>query len=165
MQYYLLIVSDLDSSKRWLPSAYELALYRLSRKQWGLNQRTRNRKYVKKGDRLLVYAGGEREHAKCFVGCAVAGTKAMLTPYSERTQVNVPEGNVAAPSDYFIRLNQIRLFQTPISIRSIIHRLSFVTSPNSPRWACRLFGGTLKISAKDYNLIFRAAKKVKATPC
>ena len=144
-----------------MPSAYSLAMYRLSRKRWGLNTRTRNRLVIGIEDKLLVYVAGVRQNRQCFIASATAASKAIPALNEERTAVNAPKEYRIFPSDFLINLKDIRFFKVPVSIKSIRKRLTFITSPDSIRWGCRLVGGTLRISDKDYNFILRTASQLK----
>jgi hypothetical protein len=152
--YFLLVAADVDSRRLSMPSAYEVALHRLKKRLWGLKEHTRNRKQLRPGDELAIYAAGKRNFGGCFVASAKVATASQLCASGKRAAIDSPDLHHARiVSDYFIELTCIKIFSVPVPIRNIKHKLQFIKQPDSPYWAAPLQNGSAKISQKDYSLI------------
>ena len=81
MSHYIIISADSHKSRTHLPSALDLLNYRLKRKQWGFRDRTRNRKYIKVGDKFIFYVSGNRSQAQHFVAESIAASESIENPY------------------------------------------------------------------------------------
>ena len=160
-KYFILIAADMHKQLKSSSSAYEVALYRLGRMQWGLNQRTRNRKAIKPSDEIIIYASGSRLNGMCFVGQSTVLTYALPTTIKQREVLSDSKKSNKVISEYFISLNEPIIFKTPVSIRSLLSDLEFIKHPNSPKWGIPLVGGALNISAKDFYTISNKGRKSK----
>ena len=158
-QYFILVAADVHKLLKSTSSAYEVALYRLGRMQWGLNEKTRNRKAIKPGDELIIYASGSRPNGMCFVAQTTAASHALPTTIKQRDVLNDPNNSKKIISEYFISLKKTIVFQAPVSIRLLLENLEFIKHPNSPKWGIPLVGGALKISQKDFLTISKIGKK------
>jgi predicted RNA-binding protein with PUA-like domain len=158
-QYFILIAADVHKLLKTSPSAYEVVLYRLGRMQWGLNERTRNRKAIKPGDELIIYASGSRVNGMCFVAQTTAASHALPTTIKQRDVLSDPKNSKKIISEYFISLKDTIIYRSPVSIRLLLGNLDFIKNPNSPKWGIPLIGGALKISQKDFFTISNIGKK------
>ena len=157
-QYFILVVSDQDKSRLSLPSAYDLAVYRLGNRKWGLNTRTRSRKAMKSGDSVVIYAAGKRANGMAFVGDALISTEARPINKLDGKRINSRyESNEMEPCTFAIDLSDFNIFKIPLPIKSVYRNLSWVRNPDSPRWGAGLMGGALRITEQDFKLIISTA--------
>ena len=154
-RYYTLVAGDTDKSRQSMPSAYEVALYRLKRREWGLRAMTRGRATIKPGDKLLIYVSGVREHGKHFLATAEVQSEPRQIPRSLINIVDAPNNNGVVLSPYSISLSNCRLFPKPVPIVSIKHKLACIKDPSSKKWGCVLQNGGLEIQKKDFDLVIR----------
>ena len=151
--HYIFITSDADKSRMSRPSAASLAKYRLSRCEWGFGVRTKNRKAITIGDRVLVYLSGKRENGSHFVAeCTVASDVHQVSNSFSQT-VDAPDRLGNAPAAYSVSLKAVRYFQVPVPIKALKRKLSFIKQPESKKWGAFLQGGALLISPKDFHTI------------
>lgn len=152
----VLVAADIDRSRTTLPSAYQLAKYRLERRQWGLKHRTRYRATMKKGHRVLVYISGHREFAQHFVAEAVLASEPK--PASGDRVLDAPDFAVSLGSEYKVELKSVRWFKQPVCARDLISRFSFIAPSRTNMWRIYFQGGALRIPNKDANLIVRSGQ-------
>lgn len=151
-KYYILVAADADKSRLSMPSAYDIAHYRLKTKRWGINTNTRNRTNLKAGDYALIYASGLRENGKSFIASARLESGAEILPHRCIGEIDGPNNLAHLLSGYSIKLTDINYFNKRVDIRNIKSLLSFVKNPDSPRWGGCLQGGCITISEKDFQL-------------
>lgn len=154
--FFLLVAADEDKRRLSLPSAYQLAVYRLKRGLWGLNTHTRNRKAMQCGDELVIYCSGKREHGMTFIGRARISSKPSPLRPTDRQTINSPTNTTSTCVD-FISIDDVTLFEIPIPIKSVFRRFEWVRNPDSPKWAAGLMGGSMRISGHDFDVVKRAA--------
>jgi len=152
--HYILITADVDKSLMALPSAFDVAMYRLKHKQWGFKSTTRNRRSIKINDRLLIYTAGKRENGKCFI--ATAEVASPVRPAANNSEnVDSPVVQKAVSCDLVFDLKNIRKFRNFVSIYDVKKHLKCIKTPESIKWACVFQNGSLRISIKDYMYIFK----------
>lgn len=156
-EYYNLVAADTHPFNLFWPSAYEVAIYRLKRGEWGLNLYTKYRRLMKPGDEVIIYASGTRENGLHFIATATISSYCREVPFEKRHIVDAPREKGFLMSEYSISLKQVRIFSKMVDIRAIKHQLSFVKSPNSSKWGACLRGGAQKLSRHDYQLILKEA--------
>jgi hypothetical protein len=147
----VLVAADIDRSRKALPSAYELAKYRLGRRQWGLKNRTRYRATMKKGHRVLIYISGHREFAQHFVAEAILAS-CPQPAYGDRV-LDAPDFAISLGSQYKLDLKSIRWFKRPVCARDLIEKFGFIAPNRRNMWRIYFQGGALRIPVRDANLI------------
>ena len=123
----------------------------MNRCEWGLKERTRNRKAFKVGDIVLIYIAGRRELAQHFLAWATIATSSH--PSRASVLLDAPDLRGAISSEFKIGLTDIQLFRKPVNIRTILHRLTFIPSKRLPVWWVYLQGGSTRITKKDFLLV------------
>lgn len=161
VNYYVFIVADSDKARLSEPSAYQLARYRLGRKEWGLNARTRYRRQIRTQDRVLIYASGRRELGMSFVGSAVVATDPQ--PVLSPAEVDSPEGHSQHQHISSVKLTDVVIFDTPVSVRPILKRLSFVKISKGGRWGTSFLGGVARIARNDYNTVLDSLRSTRTS--
>ena len=151
--YYIFIATDCDVSRLAKPSAYDVARYRLERREWGLGEHTRNRNAIQRNDHVLIYVSGQRQLSRCFVASCRAASTATKVPFSMASIVDAPnhEGVVSVSS--VVKLKSVRFFPAPVAIAPLKSKLHFIKKPTSPKWGAYLQGGVKRISKRDFELI------------
>lgn len=144
---YMLIAADIDQRRLTLPSAREVVATCVAAKTWGIGDRTHNRKSMKAGETVLLYASGIRKGGRAFLGIA-----------------RIAEGPVRREWLGFplsIHLDQIRIFRTPVPIGSVLKELSFwKRARNKTKWGAALQGGCRRIEPTDLDAVLSMAKEV-----
>jgi hypothetical protein len=154
INYYVLIAADSDRNRLNMPSAFQLANYRLKRKEWGLKERTRYRRHFRAGDKVLIYISGHRENAQHFVACAtIAGSPAPAQ--NAGGSVDAPTLITSIFSEYKVKLNDIGRFAKPVSARDLLTRFRFVAPKYIKMWRIYFQGGAAKITKSDFTLVLR----------
>lgn len=150
--FFVLVAADADRNRLYLPSAFELAKYRLGRKQWGLKDRTRYRRQMKPGDQVLIYISGYREHAQHFIASA---TIASSCTYNTGGVVDSPVLDTAVLSEYKIALKDIHFFSKHICARNLLTKFKFIAPNRRKMWRIYFQGGAISLKAADFNLVKR----------
>lgn len=152
-QHYIFITSDADKNRMSRPSASTLAKYRLSRGEWGLGTRTRNRNALEIGDRVLIYLSGKREGGGHFIAECKTASDVHPVPNSLAQLVDAPDRLGNSPAAFSVALRAVRYFREPVPIAPLKKKLSFVKQPDSEKWGAFLQGGIIHISPKDFQTI------------
>lgn len=155
--FFILVAADQDKSRLSLPSAYDLALHRLRNRRWGLNQRTRNRKFIAAGDEVVVYASGKRENGMTFVGRATVARTGVPLSHEDRYNIDSPVQREPSVCVEAILLSNVEVFRQPIPIKSLVRQFQWVRNPGSHGWGTALMAGTMRLSERDFELILDAA--------
>lgn len=150
---YSLTASDtVDLSGRDV-SAAEVALTRLRDRRWGMYKKTRNKDVITKGDRLCVYASGQKPGGMSFIGTAVVGDPIDVRKwkYSDFNQHYLSE-----PPFKMFELDEIIVFKKPVKISDVRDSLSFI--PRHSKWGVVMYGGCRPLSDEDFEKIVAASK-------
>lgn len=152
--YYIFVAADSDRHRLNMPSAFELASYRLSRKEWGLRSGTSNRTNIKVGDMVLVYISGRRQNSQTFI----AQAEILGGPIPNRgSKTDSPIESASIFSEYKVSLTKIKIFKTPLKIHKLIRKLSFIKPERVLMWRIYFQGGTIRIPEKDFLYLVSAA--------
>jgi predicted RNA-binding protein len=138
--YYVLGTSD-SSTK----NAYSILMKRLDEKKYPLYTRTPHLNRIQSNDVAVFYLAGKKDKAQNFLGEAIissieTSSELLIDPDKERYVV-----------EKYLILDKIKIFKTPVHIKSIITKLDFII--NKSNYGVYLMGGVKKISEKDFNLI------------
>lgn len=139
VNYYCLITSDFEEK-----SAIEILTKRLDKKKYPLYKMTPFLKEIKKDDKVIFYLAGKKNKAQNFIGNAVVESIEISTELDIDTEKNKQVYKI-------LLLKNIKIFETSISIRSIVHKLEFIV--NKYNFGLNLIGGAVKITENDFYLI------------
>jgi hypothetical protein len=116
-----------------------------SSKTWPIGRRTVYRNLLSKGDRVLLYQGGEQ--GKKIVGSA-----------------DLNSGLIGKPDGICdgVLISNLDLWKEPVDIKKVVSKLSFVRNPE--RWGFYFKGGVVRISERDYKEILRRHSGERTTP-
>jgi len=148
--FFVLIAADADRNRLYLPSAFDLAKYRLERKEWGLKDRTRYRRYMTPGDRVLIYISGYREYAQHFIASA---TIASVPTNNSGGLVDSPAMDTSIFSEYKVAIKNVHYFSKPICARDLLDKFKFVAPNRRKMWRIYFQGGAIRLQAPDFNLV------------
>ena len=153
--YFVLIAADADRNRRYLPSAFDLAKYRLERKEWGLKDRTRYRRSMMPGDKVLIYISGHRENAQHFVASAII---ASIPTDNSGGVVDSPTMQTAIFSEYKVALKNVHYFTNPVCARHLLNKFKFIAPNRQSMWRIYFQGGAMRLKRYDFNLVVRHGK-------
>jgi hypothetical protein len=146
--YMLICVDTVDGDGRVEP-AFKTVIARLAAAYWPLYKRTANSRNIAVGDRVVVYAGGQRAwglsfHATATINDKLASSRAMDRKLSGLEGQGLP--------DQWLKLSDIRRLDPCVPIAELLSELSFIPK-NQSRWGVALMSGSRRISDTDWNLI------------
>jgi hypothetical protein len=107
--------------------------------EWPIGKRTRYKKLLKKGDKVVVY---------------VSGIKDPVFVASFEIDSYLQKGEVIG-SD-FVKISSILTWWREVEVRPLINRLGFIK--NKVRWGGQFQSGIVRITKSDYQVIIDKAK-------
>jgi len=143
MGFYIFNASAIETFESKRVASVEVIKYRLDKKKWPLYSGTANRKRLEVGDSIVFYAAGYQVSSQHFIGAArVSGIRLYdgLRIDNDDWLTDIP--------DFIVELDNIEIFEQPVSIRERLSKLSFILNKKS--WGNSLQGGTRLISEKDF---------------
>ncbi len=149
-----MVTAGTETSDGFPISSRRTAVSRLETGLWELFARTPNRDHVKTGDNLVVYATRtSRRECGAFIGSAVV-TEAVRDVKTIRRATST-HYKPAPSSAVLLRLGQVRVFKTPVTMELVRNRLSFI--PKHNKWGVVFLGGCVRITAGDFNALIESA--------
>jgi len=151
MNYWVFSVSDGKTETERI-SGIDVYKQRMSDAFWGLKERTVDGKRtanigkLEEGDQVVFYLAGRS--GQRFLGtCSLASGSRKLRE-SERKKFT---HGTFFQSNHGVKLANIKIWNTPTPIRSLIETLDFIRNPEV--WRCYLQGSIRAISERDYEII------------
>lgn len=114
---------------------------------------------MKPGDEVLIYASGKRENGMTFVGRARIAARPVRVGHFERYKLDSPAQKEPTTCVEFVELNDMKIFDVPVPIKSIYRKFDWVRNPDSPRWASALMGGAMRLNEHDFKTVVSEATK------
>jgi hypothetical protein len=151
--HFCLIASDCDGPEG-KKSGYNIAIRRFDHGMWPFYERTRNRKLIRLGDRILVYVGGSGRCSHSIV--ASASVSDVLSP--RKSGLTEPEYRIGI-TDVVLSSSNITRFVRPVLIRDILPSLDMCPR-NLLKWGVVFMGGARMISVRDYNSILKSGTMI-----
>lgn len=152
-KYLVFTVSDTEDMNDVTVPGFFVLKHRLSNNIWGFHSRTRCRKYVSDGEKVLFYVTGNNDHSKCFVAEAeIDGAPQGFSAYDNKLY-GKENGWYYQPPAYKIKLKKIKWFKKPVNILDIKARMDMFKASKTNKWGVFLQGGAFRISKKDLALI------------
>jgi len=140
--YWIFVVTDQDKM-----TAKEIYDTLMDAKQWGLGEKTPNRKNLEKDDSIVFYQAGQ--NAQQFLGTAKLAAQPIKLTESEKEKRK--ELGRVFDSDYAVDLTEINKWIEPKPVKSIIGQLEFIIKKDV--YYAYFQGGIRAISGSDYNII------------
>lgn len=150
--YFIFVAADVDKSRTYMPSAHEVATFRLEKKEWGVTRSTKCIYQVKPEDRILVYVSGYRENARAFIACATVSSCLLDIKHGLGYNIDSPTNDRHVVSNYLFQLKDIQLFPTPIPLAEVKEELEFIPT-GTKYYGVYLQGGIRRLSEHDYDLV------------
>jgi hypothetical protein len=144
--YWILVIVDgREGGKR--VRAADILKQRFTDRFFGINERTRWRRRLKRGDRAVIYLGGSK--GQKFVGnCTLASDPYKL---GEEERVRMAHGRSFLDNEYGVRLGNIEVWEKPRSIRNFLSSLDFII--RKEHYGLYLQGSVRPLSEADYRFI------------
>jgi EVE domain len=152
MNSFILVCMDGMTAAGEPASAFVVAGWRMSARRWPIFNRTRHRDEIGPGDRVLIYVGGRRDHAQCFVGTADVVASEPVDHSWRRRSTEFEDGAGDQDTVAWLRLDNVQAIIPALSIRRVLNRLSFLPN-NKTRWGTSLMGGVRRIPDGDWDVI------------
>jgi hypothetical protein len=146
---YILTTSDAEQLTGGVYSAHRVVRFRLTKLEWPLYERTRNRKLIKSGDRLLIYCGGARAGRGHIVASAVVDS---IFDVRRGRRLSEESEFISGNPDYVLILKDVSEFSKPVYFRDILPKLDCCPK-NMSKWGVILHGGVRRISNSDFDTI------------
>ena len=140
--FYCLTTSDANSD------AYSIFKRRIEEKKWPMYWQTKFQSVIKPGDKLIFYIAGVNKFRQCFVGSAEVNSVDKISNITEST---VDPDKTQAQVTSYIHLNNIKLFNKEVFIKSILNNLNFIE--NKKNYGLYFVGGVTKIDQASNNFI------------
>lgn len=119
---------------------------RIEDKFWGLSEKTPNRRYLQRGDKVVFYLGNPR---KVFAATAtLASNSFQLT---KEQQAKYDHGISFYRPEYGVSLENVQVWDAPRAVERLIPRLKFIE--NKINWGAYFQGGVRQISEDDFRTI------------
>ena len=120
MNYWLFTVVQKKPEQGWV-TADEIFQQRLVDKFWGLGERTPNRRYLQKGDRIVFYVGIP---AMTFAALATLASDSFMVSDAQKEQYS--HGKSYYRADFGVLLDEIRVLDPPRLVKDLIPILKFI---------------------------------------
>ena len=146
--YILICVDTVDGDGRVEP-AFKTLSVRLAASYWPLYKRTANSRHIAVGDRVIVYAGGQRAWGMSFHATATVKGKTASNRTIDR-KLSGLEGQRLP--DQWLELSDVRRLDPCVPIAELLSELSFIPK-NQQRWGVAIMSGSRRISDFDWELI------------
>jgi hypothetical protein len=131
--------------------AHVLVSARLQQMLWPLYERTRNRKLVRSGAKLLFYQGGKGPGRQTIIGSAEVLDVLDGTRIAEID----PHYSLSAPCETALRLTNLLIFDKPVPLRNLFGEVSFLPI-GMKRWGVIVMGGCRRLSRNDFAVVLKA---------
>lgn len=146
ISYFIMVASDAETVGGATADSFDIAMLRLKNSYWPLHERTRNRKVLKTGDKVLIYCGGKRKNGKKVIASALIS---KISKKPSRTKIPEEDNFVTGNAYEILCLSNIMLFESPVDFKSLLPELSFCPK-NMEKWGVVLHGGARRILAPDF---------------
>lgn len=120
MNYWVFTVKDRKGAGESL-TAEQILRQRLSDKFWGLGEKTPNRGAIRRGDRIVCYAGLP---VAAFVACTSLASDSFALSDEQRNLYD--HGMALYHVDYGVHLDDASLWDAPHPARDLIGSLKFI---------------------------------------
>ncbi|MCP4470768.1 MAG: EVE domain-containing protein, partial [Gammaproteobacteria bacterium] len=129
-------------------SAFETSKHRLQYQCWPLYKNTPHRKVIKKGDKVVIYMAGTKEHSQSFFA-----TASITSVDSNNNNCWNLDKLATEQAPYsIVVLECINIFKIPIPIKPKLENLTFIPA-NKSKWGAVMRTGCKLLSNEDYSFI------------
>ena len=145
MNYWLFCVTQRKTDDGRL-SPDDVLKQRFGDKFWGLGERTPNRRYLQRGDKVVFYLGNP---ILTFAATALLGSDSFTLSEKQKSQYD--HGKPIYHVDYGVILDDVQYWETPRSAKDLIPSLKFIE--NKENWGAYFQGGVRQLSEEDFRVI------------
>lgn len=145
MNYWIFSVTSHKIGNTTL-TADEIFERRMKDKFWGINEKTPNRKNLKKGDNVVFYIGLPRKE---FAGCVTLSSPCIKLTDAQRKEYS--HGKKFYTIEYGVLLDEIDTWSHPKSVEELVPKLKFIE--NKEFWFSYFQGGVRQITEDDHRII------------
>jgi hypothetical protein len=128
-------------------AALDVYKIRMKDRFWGLKETVSNKQRIRENDPAIFYSAG-KEGQKFLGTCLLASRYHELTKSDYKKMCHAP----FFMAKYGVNLKEIEIWETPISIRPLLKRLS-LTKPFLPNWGRALRGSIISLPERDCKII------------
>jgi hypothetical protein len=149
VKHYIFVAIDAEDFSGASVAANDIAMGRIEKGLWPLFARTRCRRLIKAGDKVLIYIGGRKKNAtKIIASCDVTAIKGA----GRRSKTIDPVDVLTDAPASIVQLGNTKLFKQPTDFRMVLDKLE-ICPMNKTKWGSILIGGVRKISNNDYKTL------------
>mgnify|MGYP000231291973 CR=1 FL=1 len=148
--HYIVTVNDVELGDDKF-KADDILRRMVEHRRWQLGERGAGRSSIKPGDQLVFYLAGK--HRYCFAGVAEVGSAPDEIPEDSPIRF---DGRPLPFMDLEFELADVTLWDTPVAVRPLLPKLSFVEERLIPYWGLYFRQATRRITKKDFAAILNA---------
>lgn len=145
MNYWIFIVTEKKIDDKTY-KAEEIFNQRIEDKFWGIGEKTPNRIFLKKGDRIIYYIGLPKI---VFAGTSKLASNCFNLDTSDKEKYS--HRKEVYKTDYGVLLDEINIWDDPKSVKELVPKLKFIE--NKEYWYSYFQGGVRSITEEDYGII------------
>ncbi len=145
MNHWIFIVTQQKADDRTL-APDDILKQRMEDKFWGLSEKTPNRRYLQRGDKVVFYLGNPRKvfaATATLVSDSFQPTKEQQAKYDHGTSIYRPE--------YAVFLENVQVWDAPRPVEDLVPSLKFIE--NKDNWFAYFQGGVRQVSEEDFRTI------------
>jgi len=145
MNYWIFIVTEKKINNKTY-KAEEIFNQRVKDKFWGIGEKTPNRLFLKKGDRIIHYIGLPKI---VFAGTSTLASNCFNLDNSDKEKYS--HRKEVYKTDYGVLLDEIDVWDNAKSVKELIPKLKFIE--NKEYWYSYFQGGVRSITEEDFRTI------------
>ncbi len=145
MNHWIFIVTQQKADDITL-APDDILKQRMEDKFWGLGEKTPNRRYLQRGDKVVFYLGNPRKvfaATATLVSVSFQPTKEQQAKYDHGISIYRPE--------YAVFLESVQVWDAPRPVEDLVPSLKFIE--NKDNWFAYFQGGVRQVSEEDFRTI------------
>ena len=145
MNYWIFIVTEKKIDNKTY-KAEEIFNQRMKDKFWGIGEKTPNRVFLKKGDKIVFYIGLPKI---VFAGTSTLASNCFKLDNSDKEKYCHREE--VYKTDYGVLLNEIDIWDNSKLVKELVPELKFIE--NKEYWYSYFQGGVRSITEEDFKIL------------
>lgn len=145
MNYWIFIVTEKKIDNKTY-KAEEIFNQRMKDKFWGIGEKTPNRIFLKKEDKIIYYIGLPKI---VFAGTSKLASNCFNLDTSDKEKYS--HRKEVYKTDYGVLLDEIDIWDDPKSVKELVPKLKFIE--NKEYWYSYFQGGVRSITEEDCGII------------
>ena len=147
-QYFVLVKREGYCRKGSMLSARESATLLIDNSIWPLWEKTRCRKMVAEGDKLLIYLAGNEPGSQSVIASAKI---AKISDWNRKYSAMYPLMLDGIP-ERVLHLCEVKHFKHAVHVPEVLSKLSFAPK-NRSKWGTAFMGGMRNLNKADYSIL------------